>query len=229
MESRRSRYYFEFVGPHGSGKTFTYHLITKKNLLSPHKAIYPSQVKRPTLNFYLVWPFIAIKNLKHIIFVLLFFMRFAKIKNINLRVLRSLLKMIILHPYYYRFNYDVLLKDDMLHMLLRVIYKEKIDVEHALRDYLMHFLYLYDGFILVDTDDEVLSKRFKSRYPGKSEAFKRDRANIHERSRIQSKLLYRVITLQKLRPFIVIDGANVAEDNANKVVSFIQNNICSRN
>ena len=41
------KYYIEFVGAHGAGKTYTYHEITKKQLLKPYKSFFPGQVNRP--------------------------------------------------------------------------------------------------------------------------------------------------------------------------------------
>ena len=141
---------FEFVGAHGSGKTFTYRAITKQNLMAPYKALYPGQVRRPRLHFALTWPIIAIRNVQHITFLIAFFLRYAQMGHTNFKVLRALVKMIILHPYYYRYDFDVFLKDDMLHMLQRIKFKKKVNLEEAFREYLMHFIYLYDGLIYVD-------------------------------------------------------------------------------
>ena len=81
--------------------------------------------------------------------------------------------MIILHPYYYRYDFDVFLKDDMLHMLQRVMFKKKVNLEEAFREYLMHFIYLYDGLIYVDIEPEVMWRRFKERFPGRSHSLRR--------------------------------------------------------
>ena len=164
MNTNIKKYYVEFVGAHGSGKTFTYHAITKQNLMAPYKALYPGQVRRPKLHFALKWPFIAIKNIRHIIFLICFFFRYAQARQINFKVLRSLMKMIVLHPYYYRYDFDVFLKDDMLHMLQRIMFKKKVNLEEAFREYLMHFIYLYDGLIYVDIEPEVMWRRFKKRF-----------------------------------------------------------------
>ena len=225
MNTNIKKYYVEFVGAHGSGKTYTYHAVTKQNLMAPYRAIYPGQVRRPKLHFALRWPFIAIKNIRHIIFLIGFFLRYAQARRINFKVLRSLVKMIILHPYYYRYDFDVFLKDDMLHMLQRVMFKKKVNLEEAFREYLMHFIYLYDGLIFVDIEPEVMWMRFKERFPGKSHSFKKMRANIHERAWQQSQILRRVITSQTAVPYLVLEGGDNVQDNAQKVVSFVSQKI----
>ena len=225
MSTNRKKYYVEFVGAHGSGKTFTYHAITKQNLMKPYKALYPGQVQRPALHFALRWPIIAIKNIRHIIFVIGFFVRYAQMRRINFKILRSLIKMVILHPYYYRYDFDVFLKDDMLHMLQRIMFKNKAKIEDAFREYLMHFMYLYDGVIFVDIEPEVMWKRFKKRFPGKSDSFKKSRAVIHERAWQQSQMLRRVIIAQTAVPYLVLEGGDNIQGNAQKVVSFVKQKI----
>lgn len=225
MSANIKKYYVEFVGAHGSGKTFTYHAITKQNLMAPHNALYPGQVQRPTLHFALRWPIVAIKNGRHIIFVFGFFLRYAKVRHINFKVLRSLVKMVILHPYYYRYDFDVFLKDDMLHMLQRIIFKSKVKIEDAFREYLMHFMYLYDGIIFVDIEPEVMWGRFEKRFPGKSHTFKKKRAVIHERAWRQSQILRRVIISQTAVPYLVLEGCDNVQKNANKVVLFVNQKI----
>ncbi len=163
------KYYIEFAGAHGAGKTFTYHAIAKQQLLKPYKSIYPGQVKRPRLHFMMNCPIIAIKNIFHILFVLSFFYQYAQLNLLNFKVLRVLIKMIILHPYYYRFDFNVFLKDDMLHMIQRIIFKKKVDLEKVFYEYLIHFSYLYDGLIFVDIDEKIMRNRFKKRFPGKSD------------------------------------------------------------
>jgi len=221
MGAHKEKYYFEFVGAHGAGKTFMYHVIAKQQLLKPHKAFYPGQMKRPAVHFALSCPILAIKNIRHIVFVAGFFVRYVKIRKINLRVLRTLIKMIILHPYYKRFDFDVLLKDDMLHMIQRIIFKRDVKIEEAFREYFMHFIYLYNGLIFVDIDPEIRRERFKRRFPGESDSFKATREVIHERAHQQSRILRRVVTTQTIVPFIVLDGGSDVKMNAQKAVLFI--------
>ena len=225
MKPNIKKYYVEFVGAHGSGKTFTYHAITKQNLMEPYKALYPGQVRRPTLHFASKWPIIAVKNIRHIVFLMVFFLRYAQIHHINFKVLRSLVKMVILHPYYYHFDFDVFLKDDMLHMLQRIIFKKRVNLEDAFREYLMHFIYLYDGLIYIDIEPKVMWRRFKKRFPGKSHSFKERRAVIHERAWQQSQVLRRVITTQTAVPYLVLEGGDNVQENAQKVVSFVSQKI----
>ena len=89
------KYYIEFVGAHGAGKTYTYHHIAKQQLLKPYISIYPAQVRRPKIHFALSCPKILFKNFKNIIFVISFFLKNAQINLINFKVLRTLIKMII--------------------------------------------------------------------------------------------------------------------------------------
>ena len=81
--SLNKRYYIEFTGAHGAGKTHTYHKIAKQQLLKPYTAVYPGQVQRPRFHFLINCPLLAIKNIKHIIFVVGFFKRYAEITLIK--------------------------------------------------------------------------------------------------------------------------------------------------
>ena len=225
MTVNRKKYYVEFTGAHGAGKTFTYHAIAKQQLLKPCKSLYPGQVQRPKVHFILSCPLLALKNIRHILFVIIFFFKYTEIGQLNLKVLRVLIKMIILHPYYYRFDFDILLKDDMLHMIQRIIFKKHVEVEKAFREYLMHFIYIYNGLIYVDIEIKVMHERFKKRFPGKSQAFKKSREVIHNRVHLQSKMLRRVITSQKIIPYLIINGSDNVHKNAQKVVAFINKKI----
>ena len=222
METNKKKYYFEFVGTHGAGKTFTYHVIAKQNLLEPLKAIYPGQVQRPKLHFLLSCPILALKNLNHIAFISLFMLKNAEINFLNFKVYRTLFKMIILHQYFFRFHFDVLLKDDMLHLILRIIFKKNADIEAAFREFFDHFKYLYDGFIFFDITPDVVNERFSKRFPGKSDSFIASRLKIHQRSRQQSQILRRVLTSQDHIPFIVADGGDDVKVNAEKIIFFVK-------
>jgi hypothetical protein len=224
----QTKYYFEFIGAHGSGKTYTYHLIAKKNLLRPLKAIYPGQVCRPKLHFMVFWPVIACKNIHHIIFVINFFLKHSQFRLVNFRVLRSLIKMIILHPYYSRFDFDVLVKDDMLHLLLRVLFKTDTNIGSAYEEYFHHFSYLYSGFVFVETLPTIILDRFKHRFPNKNNSFKSARLVVHKRSIQQSAILKQVIEKQRIVPFVIIDGAGDGQTNAEKVSVFINQTILKK-
>ena len=89
----------------------------------------------------------------------------------------------------------------------------------------MHFMYLYDGLVYVDIEPEVMWGRFKKRFPGKSHAFKKRRAVIHERAWQQSQILRRVITTQTAVPYLVLEGGNNVQENAQKVVVFVNQKI----
>lgn len=221
MKRSHKKLYVEFVGPHGAGKTVTCKYIHKQNLLKPYTTLYPTTAQRHKVHFLLCCPFIALKNIKHIIFVIIFFIQNGKISRINFKTLRSLLKMIILHPYYYRFNFDVYLKDDMLHMLPRIIFKEKTNIESALKKFLMYFIYLYDGFVYVDIDEKIMHERFKKRLYGEKANLKNSKLILHNRVRKQSSILKKVITSQVYTPHIIIDGKREIYKNAQKVAKFI--------
>ena len=113
----------------------------------------------------------------------------------------------------------------MLHMLPRILFKIDIDIEKAFKEYLMHFLYLYDGLVYVDINPEVVLERLKKRFLGKSEIFKKSRADIYDRARKQSKMLRHVITSQTIVPYLVIDGSDETYKNAQRVVSFVNQKI----
>ena len=223
--SIRKKYYIEFVGAHGAGKTYTYHVIAKQQLLKPYQSLYPGQVKRPRIHFALSCFIISVKNIKNLVFVITFFLKNAQINLINFKVLRSLIKMIILHPYYFRFNFNFLLKDDMLHMLQRIIFKPSINIENVFYQYFTHFSYLYDGLVFVDISTKIMKERFKKRFPGKSENFKKSRKKIHERVKKQSINLRKIVTLQTIVPYLIIDGNDDVNKNAQKIITFIKNEI----
>ena len=223
--SINKKYYIEFVGAHGAGKTFTYHAIAKQQLLKPYISLYPGQVRRPKLHFALYCPIISIKNIENLLFVIYFFFKNAQINLINFKVLRSLLKMIILHPYYFRFNFNFLLKDDMLHMLQRVDFKPNVNFESVFDQYFSHFSFLYDGLIFVDISSKIMRERFKKRFPGKNEYFKESRRIIHERVKKQSVELRKVITTQTKVPCLIIDGSEDVNKNVKKIISFVKNKI----
>ncbi len=223
--SLKKKYYIEFIGAHGAGKTHTYHAIAKQQLLGPYTSLYPGQVHRPKFNFLINCPLIVLKNIKHILFVVSFFLKYAQIRLINFKVLRTLIKMIILHPYYNRFNFNVFLKDDMLHMIQRIIFKMDLNIEKLFHEYFMHFIYLYDGLIFVDIENKVMHERFKKRFSGKSQNFIMSRKIIHDRVKSQSKMLRKVITSQSLVPYLVINGNEKVSKNAQNVVTFINKKI----
>ena len=219
------KYYIEFTGAHGAGKTHTYHAIAKQQLLKPYKSLYPGQVKRPRFHFFINCPLIALKNIKHIFFVISFFLRYAETCLTNFKILRTLIKMIILHPYYNRFDFNIFLKDDMLHIIQRIIFKIDLNIEKLFREYFMHFIYLYDGLIFVDINTTVMHERFKKRFPGKSQNFIKSRRIIHNRVKTQSKMLRNVIISQTAVPYLVINGNEEVSKNAEKVVTFINKKI----
>ena len=219
------KYYIEFVGAHGAGKTYTYHEITKKQLLKPYKSFFPGQVNRPKLHFAFNCPSIVLKNLKHILFVISFFYKYSKTKLLNFKVCRVLIKMIILHTYYYRYDFNIFLKDDMLHMIQRIIFKNDVDVDEVFDQFFSHFSYLYDGLIFVDISTKKMEERFKKRFPGKSENFKKSRKKIHERVKKQSANLRKIITLQNIVPYLIVNGNDDVNKNAQKIITFIKNEI----
>ena len=89
----------------------------------------------------------------------------------------------------------------------------------------LHFIHLYDGLIYVDIAPEVMWRRFKERFPGRSHSFKKMREVIHERAWQQSQILRRVITTQTAVPYLVLKGGDNVQENAQKVVSFVTQKI----
>ena len=224
MDSNR-KYYFEFVGAHGAGKTYTYHKLCKTDLLLPQKAIYPGQVKRNSLHFYLSCPIIALQLRRDIVFIISFFIRNAELKLSNLRVLRSLLKMSILHSYYQRFEFDILLKDERLHLLQRIYFRKATFIKKEFLNFLSYFKNIYDGIIFVSIDQAIMHARFTSRFPGKSQQFKENRASIHEHAFRQSQIMREILTEQSFIPCLFIDGGDDSNINAEAAKSFILSNL----
>jgi|GEM_PF-3582622 len=194
-------------------------------MLAPRVAKYPGQMKRPKLHFALSVPFIALKNVRHLLFIFFFFLRYAPMGRINFRVMRVLMKMVILHPYYFRFNFDVFLKDDMLHLLGRAIFKAGVDIEKIFREYFEHFSYLYDGLIYMSVPHEVMRERFTARFKERSEKFRQSRDVIHGRVFRQNQVWKSIIEEQTEIPYIVLDGTAPVAQNADAVVQFIKTKI----
>ncbi len=223
--------YVEFVGQHTAGKTSTYRYVVEEKLLSPYVAMHPRlpEFRRPRIHFALSIPFLVVKNINQIWFVTYFFLRYAKWRWTNYRdVWQYLIKMVILHPYYKRYEYDVWFKQDMLHLLPRTFFKEEVDIERVFTEYFDHFAHLYNGIVYVDLSSENMQKRFAERHKGKSEKRQQNRRAIYEQAYKQNILMKEVLLAQNSVPVLVIDGNGSVEENAHKVAEFVRAKVLSR-
>lgn len=221
------KYYIEFVGQHTSGKTRTIREIVDQGLLHPKKVIYPQKLDRSIWGFYLALPFIVIKQISHLWFLLRWLSKYTKWSWINYHSsIRHIWKMILLHPYYERFEFDIWMKDDMLHLLPRLNFQDGVDVENAFSIFFKHFSYLYDGLVYVDIPYEVMQDRFSQRFKNRDHKRKSNRQPVYERAFAQNQILKKLLQEQTIVPFLIISGTEDLQDNAHKVVSFIKEKVC---
>lgn len=226
---KNSKYYIEFVGQHTAGKTSILKHIVDQDLLKPLVAIYPQKVKRSQFHFWFSLPWLVLKNLNDLFFVSGFFLRHTKFSWINYHAAwRHLLKMVILHPYYERYNFDIWMKDDMLHLLPRIDFKKNVDVRVCLEKFFKRFESRYDGLVYVDLPYEIMQKRFLVRFDDRPKSRKKSRGPVYERSFQQTLLLKEILLDQKSIPVLVIDGTEDISDNAKKAASFIKAKVCTK-
>jgi len=222
-------YYIEFVGQHTAGKTTTLCKVVDEECLSPYTAFYPQQIHRSAIDFAFSMPMIIFQNMRHLFFVILFFCRYAKWHWTNYRnVGRHLMKQVILHPYYDKFDFDIWLKDDMLHLLPRILFKNGVDVATALQEYFNHFSYLYDGIVYMDISREDMQKRIENRLVNRPVQRRRDLKIIYERTFCQNILLRQVLKDQKSVPCLFLNGNGDLQKNVEAVSDFIRVNILSK-
>jgi len=223
---KRKKKYIEFTGPHTAGKTSIIHEIVDNDLLKPLSVIYPQKIKRSSILFALALPWVAICNFRHLLFLKFFWLRYVKLNFINYHsVGRHLFKMILLHPYYERYDFDVWLKDDMLHLLPRIDFRKGVDVDTVLRKFFMHFAYLYDGIVYVDIPETVMKERFDSRFEGRSSWRIKSRIPVYKRSYVQGQVLKNILVGQKCVPVLCINGTDEIQKNAHHVEDFIKKEI----
>lgn len=217
------KYYIEFVGQHTAGKTSTIHDIVDNELLEPKVAIYPQNIQRSRLHFFLSLPILVLQNLRHLWFMVHFLSRYGEWSWINYHAAgRHLMKMVILHPYYKRFDFDIWMKDDMLHLLPRIAFRRTVDVEGVFREFFTHFSYLYDGIVYLNLSYDIMQQRFRSRFTVRPDKRRRSREPVYERAFIQNEILKRMLTEQTQVPVLVLDGADEVHKNSLQTVEFVK-------
>ncbi|MEX0917675.1 MAG: hypothetical protein WDZ93_00810 [Candidatus Paceibacterota bacterium] len=224
---RSKQYYVEFVGQHGAGKTRTIHEIVNRDMLAPYAAVYPQQLQRSRVHFACSVPLLLVLHIRHVWFVGRFLLQYAKWNWINYHAAaRHLIKMVVLHPYYEsRFDFDIWMKDDMLHLLPRIEFQDGVEVIAVFRKYFNHFAYRYNGVVYIELPYDVMMQRFEQRFRARDPKRKENRTPVYERAFQQNKLLKQVLTEQTLVPVLVIDGTHDVSDNAQQVVAFIRTHI----
>ena len=223
MEVQPTHRYIEFVGPHTSGKTTTMRTIIEQDLVAPYSCVTPYELKRSQLHFYLSVPWLALRQWRHLWFLTSFFLRYTKLQWTNFKdAWQYLFKMIILHPYYKRFSFDVWIKDDMLHLLPHIVFRDGIDVQAAFREYVEHFLYLYDGLIYMDVARETMLTRAYDRNKEASEWYQNDRLVVYERTLLQSQALKTILREQQQVPYLELNGTDDLDSNTSQAAAFIK-------
>lgn len=223
---KKRPYYIEFVGQHTAGKTTVIKAVVDGSLLSPLLAIYPQKLVRSRANFY--WQLIPLllKHSKNFLFVVYFLLTYAKWSWINYHAVgRHLLKMVILHPYYEDNNFDLWMKDDMLHLLPRLELRSWVDSEKIFRMFFEHFASVYDGIVYMDISYTVMQDRFKDRFSSRPVKRRRSRGPVYERAFVQNQVLKKVLLGQTVVPVLLLDGTSPVSENAQLVKEFIEKNI----
>lgn len=219
-------YYIEFVGQHTAGKTSTIREIVDTEMLAPLTVIYPQKIKRSQVVFVRALPWLIITNLKHLCFVCVFFLKYAQCSYINYHAVgRHIFKMVILHPFYERYDFDLWMKDDMLHLLPRIAFKEGVDVKQVLQEFVAHFTYRYNGLVYMDLPYDVMRHRFQARFADRPAARRLNRELVYERSFKQTLLLRELLLAQTDVPLIILDGTDSVRTNAERVVSFVRSRV----
>ncbi|MCB9811689.1 hypothetical protein H6783_02150 [Candidatus Nomurabacteria bacterium] len=219
-------YYIEFVGQHTAGKTTIIHAIVDGGLLEPRIAVYPQQLRRARWHFVLSLPLLILTNAHHLLFVAAFFVGKAKWQWTNYQdVARHIFKMVLLHPYYHRYQFDIWMKDDMLHFLPRILFREGIGIEKAFLQFFDHFAFLYDGLVFVEIPHAVMQERFAARFKTQSQQRKTTREPIYEHAFAQNVALLQVLKQQSKVPLLILDGCRETKENTMRVVSFINSEV----
>jgi len=226
---KERKHYIEFVGQHTAGKTVTIHEIVDKSLLAPMQSVYPQQLKRRKIHFALMLPVLFVQNFIHFWFAVIFLLRYTKWNWTNYHAVgRHLLKMVLLHPYYEKhFEFDVWMKDDMLHLLPRIEFRRSVDTEVVLTKFFKHFAYLYEGIVYLDLPYEEMKRRFEERFKERSESRRANREKVYERAFEQNKILKKILVEQKQVPVLLLSGTESTEQNATESAEFIRK-VCTK-
>jgi len=218
-----SKLYIEFVGQHTAGKTTVIHDIVDRGLLEPRKATYPQKVKRSRIDFAFRLPLLLLINIFDVIFILKFLIVNVKFNWNNYHSAgRHMWKMVILHPYFLKFDFEVWMKDDLLHLLPRLEFKKNVDIHSALTIFFNHFKNWYDGLVFIELPYEDMKARFEIRFANRSERRRVNRAEIYDRAFAQNILLKDVLLRQTNVPILVLDGNSAVDVKSAQVVAFIK-------
>ena len=222
-EFNLSKLYIEFVGQHTAGKTTVIQDIVDRGLLEPKIAIYPQKIKRSRINFIIRLPFLFLSNIFDIFFIFKFLLCNVKFNWTNYHSAgRHMWKMVILHPYFLKFDFDVWMKDDLLHLLPRLEFKKNVDVYSALTMFFEHFEHWYDGLVFIDLPYEEMKIRFDKRFENRTEHRRTNRAEVYERAFAQNILLKGILQRQVRTPILILDGNADVKVKSAQVVEFIQ-------
>ena len=217
------RCYIEFAGVHTAGKSTLLNLIVDTGALLPLLATYPQKIKRPKFSFATYILISIITKYRDLIFVVNFLLKYAKLNWENYRVVgRFLLKMVILHDFYKRFEFDVWLKDDMLHLLPRIQFRDKVDIYEGFLQYFLHFKGIYAGIIYINLDEELMQARFEARFSKRPKHRKISRKPLYSRVFRQNEILKKVLKNQQEVPVLFLDGSHSLASNSKRAVRFIK-------
>lgn len=131
-------------------------------------------------------------------------------------------KMVILHPYFLKFDFDVWMKDDLLHLLPRLEFKKNVDVCFALTMFFEHFEHRYDGLVFINLSYEEMKIRFDKRFENRTERRRKNRAEVYERAFAQNILLKDILHRQARVPTLILEGNADVKVKSAQVVEFIQ-------
>lgn len=219
----KSKLYIEFVGQHTAGKTTVIRDIVDRGLLEPARAIYPQKIKRSRLDLAFSMPRLLLVHIKDIIFIFQFFARNVKFNWINYHSAgRHMWKMIFLHPYFSKFDFDVWMKDDLLHLLPRLEFKPSVDRSHAFNLFFNYFSHWYSGLVFIDLPYEDMKARFNERFMTRPHQRRKNRKKVYELAYAQNKILKHVLLEQNKVRVLVLDGKSEVTLKSAQVVNFIK-------
>ncbi len=225
----KKKYYVEFVGQHGAGKSTTYRYLVDNKLLSDVVSVYPHLLgKRSRLRFFLLLPFIFLTLWRDWVFLIHFAWRYTSVSVWNCReVYLYLIKMLILHKYYQlTYTFDVWYKQDMLHLLPRLRWRSGVSPELAFASFFHHFKSRYNGIVFIDIDWREVEKRYwAKRYLYLSQEERKERLEMYRYAYSQQNYMKEVLLKQDEVPVLVLDGFEDVTVKAKCVADFILNKV----
>jgi len=149
----------------------------------------------------------------YLFFIFKFFTHNVKFNWTNYHTaVRHMWKMII--PYFLKFDFEVWIKDDMLHILPRLESRQIVDVSCALKKFFNYFAKWCDGLIYIGLPYEDINARFDRHSENRPQNRKANRAEIYERAYAQIMLLKDVLLKQTTIPVFVLDGNSDLDDKS---------------